>query len=98
MSAHGFDFSGKIQKAFTPDFWIILNSTFTYSRAKYKSIEEATDKPEWQKQVGHDISQQIGYIAEGLFHDQAEIDNAPTQSGTSVRATSATAMSTVMAR
>lgn len=81
VSAHGFDFSGKIQKAFTPDFWIILNSTFTYSRAKYKSIEEATDKPEWQKQVGHDISQQIGYIAEGLFHDQAEIDNAPTQSG-----------------
>lgn len=81
VSAHGFDFSGKIQKAFTPDFWIILNSTFTYSRAKYKSLEEATDKPAWQRQVGHDISQQIGYIAEGLFHDQAEIDNAPTQSG-----------------
>lgn len=81
VSAHGFDFSGKIQKAFTPDFWIILNSTFTYSRAKFKSIEEAADKPEWQRQVGHDISQQIGYIAEGLFRDQAEIDNAPTQSG-----------------
>lgn len=79
--AHGFDFSGKIQKAFTPDFWIILNTTFTYSRAKYNKLEEASDKPEWQKQVGHDISQQIGYIAEGLFHDQAEIDNAPTQSG-----------------
>lgn len=81
VSAHGFDFSGKIQKAFTPDFWVILNTTFTYSRAKYKSLEEASDKPEWQRQVGHDISQQIGYIAEGLFHDQAEIDNAPTQSG-----------------
>lgn len=81
VKAHGFDFSGKIQKAFTPDFWVILNTTFTYSRAKFKSLEEAADKPEWQRQVGHDISQQIGYIAEGLFHDQAEIDNAPTQSG-----------------
>lgn len=80
-SAHGFDFSGKIQKAFTPDFWIILNTTFTYSRAKYKALEEAADKPEWQRQVGHDISQQIGYIAEELFHDQAKIDNAPVQSG-----------------
>lgn len=79
--SHGIDFSGKIQKAFTPDFFIILNGTLTYNRAKYLSLEEATDKPKWQKKVGHDISQQVGYIAEGLFTDQAEIDNAPKQSG-----------------
>ena len=79
--SHGIDFSGKIQKAFTPDFFVILNTTLTYSRAKYLSLEEATDKPEWQKKVGHDISQQVGYIAEGLFTDQAEIDNSPKQSG-----------------
>lgn len=79
--SHGIDFSGKIQKAFTPDFYVILNTTFTYSRTKYLSLEEATDKPEWQRKVGHDISQQVGYIAEGLFTDQAEIDNSPKQSG-----------------
>ena len=79
--SHGIDFSGKIQKAFTPDFYVILNTTFTYSRTKYLSLEEATDKPIWQKKVGHDISQQVGYIAEGLFTDQAEIDNSPKQSG-----------------
>lgn len=79
--ARGIDFSGKIQHAFTPDFWVILNTTFTYNKSTFLELEEAADKPEWQKKVGHDLSQQIGYIAEGLFADQKEIDNAPKQSG-----------------
>ena len=53
----------------------------TYSESKYLEIEEATDKPVWQRKVGHEISQQVGYIAEGLFRDQAEIDNSPVQGG-----------------
>ncbi|MFO3728043.1 TonB-dependent receptor [Butyricimonas muris] len=79
--SRGIDLSGKIQHAFTPDFWMILNGTFTYSKAIYKDIEEATDKPEWQRKKGQELSQQIGYIAEGLFRDQAEIDNSPHQGG-----------------
>ena len=77
----GVDFSGKIQHAFSPDFWLILNGTFTYSKTIFQEIDEATDKPEWQIMKGQEISQQIGYIAEGLFRDQAEIDNSPTQGG-----------------
>ena len=61
--------------------WVILNATATYSESKYLEIEEATDKPVWQRKVGHEISQQVGYIAEGLFRDQAEIDNSPVQGG-----------------
>lgn len=81
VKSRGIDFSGKIQHAFTPDFWVILNGTFTYNKAKYMELEEAADRPEWQRKVGHEISQQVGYIAEGLFRDQAEIDNAPVQGG-----------------
>ena len=77
----GIDFSGKIQHAFSNDFWMILNGTLTYSKSIYKEIEEATGKPEWQRVKGQEISQQIGYIAEGLFRDQAEIDNSPVQGG-----------------
>jgi hypothetical protein len=58
-----------------------LNGTLTYSKVTYKEIEEATDKPEWQRLRGKEISQAIGYIAEGLFRDQAEIDNSPRQDG-----------------
>ncbi len=79
--SRGIDLSGKFQHAFTPDFWMILNGTFTYNKAVYKGVEEAANKPRWQKKSGHEISQQIGYIAEGLFRDQAEIDNSPTQGG-----------------
>ena len=79
VRSRGIDLSTKVQHAFTPDFWIILNGTLTYSKAVYKELEEATNKPEWQLKVGHEISQQVGYVAEGLFRDQAEIDNAPSQ-------------------
>ena len=77
----GLDFSGKIQHAFTPDFWIILNGTFTYSKAIIQELDEADDTPEWQSRIGHEISQQVGFIDQGLFRDQAEVDNAPTQNG-----------------
>ena len=79
--SRGVDLSLKVQKAFSNDCWMILNGTLTYNRVKYKAIEEALDKPSWQKKIGHEISQPIGYIAEGLFRDQAEIDNSPRQDG-----------------
>ncbi len=77
----GVDLSLKVQKAFNKDTWMILNGTLTYNKVTYKQIEEAVNKPEWQRKVGHEISQPIGYIAEGLFRDQAEIDNSPRQDG-----------------
>ena len=81
VRSRGIDLSGKVQHAFTPDFWTILSGTFTYNKAEYRDIEEAANKPKWQRKVGHEISQQIGYIAEGVFRDQAEIDNSPRQGG-----------------
>lgn len=80
VRSRGLDFNGKIQYALTSDLWIILNGTFTYNKAIYKKIEEATDKPVWQRKVGKEISQSIGYIDEGLFRDWAEINNSPRQS------------------
>lgn len=77
----GVDLSAKVQKAFSRDFYMILNGTFTYNKTVYKEIEEAYDKPEWQLKPGREISQAMGYIAEGLFRDQSEIDNAPRQDG-----------------
>ena len=79
--SRGIDFSGKIQHAFSPDFWVILNGTFTYSKAVYKELDEASDKPEWQSKIGHELSQQVGFVDQGLFRDQAEVDNAPIQNG-----------------
>lgn len=79
--SRGIDLSAKFQKQFTKDSYIILNATATYNKVIYKEIEEATNKPEWQRMQGKEISQAIGYIAEGLFRDQADIDNSPRQDG-----------------
>nr|WP_065219167.1 MULTISPECIES: TonB-dependent receptor [Butyricimonas] len=79
--SRGIDFSGKIQHSFNSDLWMILNGTLTYNKTIYKEIEEATDKPTWQRKVGKELSQQLGYIAEGLFRDEAEIANSPVQGG-----------------
>lgn len=79
--SNGIDLSGKIQHAFSSDLWVIFNGTFTYSKAVFKNIEESTNKPYWQIKKGQEISQQVGYIAEGLFRDEAEIANSPIQGG-----------------
>lgn len=79
--SQGFDLSAKFQHAFTKDLWMILTGTLTYNKVTFKEIEEAPDKPAWQRKKGREISQQMGYIAEGLFKDQADIDNSPRQDG-----------------
>lgn len=79
--SNGIDLSGKIQHAFSSDLWVIFNGTFTYNKARYDQIEEAMNKPSWQLKSGNEISQKIGYIAEGLFRDEAEIANSPFQGG-----------------
>lgn len=81
VRSRGLDVEAKIQHAFSNDLWIILTGTMTYSKATIFELDEAVDKPAWQRRIGKDISQQIGYIAEGLFQTQQEIDAAPTQSG-----------------
>lgn len=47
--SRGVDLSAKIQHAFSNDCWIILNGTLTYSKAIYKELEEAVDKPAYQR-------------------------------------------------
>lgn len=79
--SNGIDISGKFQHAFSSDLWVILNGTFTYSKAVYSSVDESPNKPAWQIKAGQEISQKIGYISEGLFRDENEILNSPVQGG-----------------
>lgn len=81
VKSQGLDFEGKIQHAINNDFWFIVSGTFTYNKATYLKKEQAIGKPEWQNVIGSDISQKFGYIADGLFQTQQEIDNAPYQDG-----------------
>lgn len=79
--SRGVDLAGKIRHAFPSGFRFILGGTFTYNKTIYTELDEASGVPAWQRKKGEEISRQLGYIAEGLFRDWAEINNAPVQGG-----------------
>ncbi len=76
----GFDFSLQYDKQIGEDFFISSRGTFTFARNKVLVNNEPaySDFPNLSA-VGYPIGTQLGYKAERLFIDQAEVDNSPVQ-------------------
>lgn len=76
----GFETELKYDKSFRNDLWLVINGTFTYASSKFKEYEEPdySDVP-WRSRIGLKVSQPMGYIAERLFIDDAEVLNSPRQ-------------------
>lgn len=80
VSNKGFDASIDYTHAFSDDFSMTLKSTFTYATNTVVS----NDEPEFTRYknlslVGYPVNSLLGYEAERLFIDQAEINNSPLQ-------------------
>lgn len=60
--------------------WI---GTLAYSRWLYYA-GDSENTPDYQKLTGKEVGAQLGFIAEGLFQSQEDIDNSPTISGSRV--------------
>lgn len=78
MRSTGFDgniaFSNKInQVAFT------LRANMTYQNTEVLEYDEAANALWYQMNKGYQLNQTRGYIALGLFENQADIDNSPEQ-------------------
>ncbi|SFF70339.1 TonB-dependent receptor [Sunxiuqinia elliptica] len=56
-----------------------LYGNFTFTRNKVIEMDEPLMEYEYRMRTGHPLGQRFGLIAEGLFRDQAEIDNSPEQ-------------------
>lgn len=79
-SSKGIDMSIDYQHYFNPDFWLTARGNFTYATSAYEVYEEPEYEREyWKSRVGYPINQTMGYIAERLFVDDAEVANSPTQ-------------------
>lgn len=78
----GIDLTLDYDKIFRNGAWMQLRANFTYATNEYVKYEEK-DYPgaPWRQRVGYPISQQWGYLAEGLFVDDEEVRNSPTQTG-----------------
>nr|WP_314561540.1 TonB-dependent receptor [uncultured Capnocytophaga sp.] len=75
----GFEFSANYNKKVNDNLHLSLKGNFTYSQNKYVDIDDLYYKYPWQIRTGRPIYHRVGYIAEGLFKSQEEIDNSPQQ-------------------
>lgn len=77
----GIEVSLNWHKEVFKDLDVDLRANFTYNKNKYKYYDEPNYEAEWKKKTGQPLSISWGYIAEGYFQNQEEIDNGPDQSG-----------------
>lgn len=76
----GFDFTLAYNKQIGDHFYISSRGTFTYARNNVDiNNEPAFSQFPNLSAIGYPIGTHLGYVAERLFIDQAEVDNSPVQ-------------------
>lgn len=75
----GFDLSASWKKEVVKDLWADLRFNLTYNKNWYEYKDEPNYPYVWKTETGKPLDRQIGYICDGFFETQQEIDNAPTQ-------------------
>lgn len=75
----GYEFSANWGHQFNDDLYLGLRGNFTYTQNKYVEVDLPEYQYPWLARTGYPLSYTFGYIAEGLFKSQEEIDNSPNQ-------------------
>ncbi len=76
----GYEFSINWRKELFKEFIIDMRGNLTYNKNKYIYKDEPNYPYVWKSDTGRPLSTTKGYIAEGLFASQEEINVSPTQS------------------
>lgn len=79
MSSYGADGNASWRQNISKDMNFTLRGNFTYSRNKVHNWEEAYPRYPYQEISGYPHGIIRGYISEGLFKDQHDIDTSPIQ-------------------
>lgn len=80
MENKGIDGFISYLKRINNDLSVNVKGTFTFAKNKVKANGAETPEKEYQSQISQPYGRSLGYVAEHLFVDQAEIDNCPDQS------------------
>lgn len=75
----GYELSATYRKQFSKHLAVEFRGNFTYTQNKYIDLDEPIYPYVWKTLTGKPLSATYGYIAEGLFQSQEEIDNSPVQ-------------------
>lgn len=79
---NGVDLALDYNKMLGKKGWIQARANLTYAKSKYTAYEEMDWGYPWKSRIGYPTTQTWGYIAEGLFIDDADVANSPKQFGT----------------
>jgi len=77
--SQAFETSINYTHSFPNSLYVSLMGNFTYAANRYAKLEEPAYDEAYRSLVGTPTSQIRGYIAERLFVDEADIQNAPVQ-------------------
>ena len=77
----GVEFSINWHKEIIKDLVMELRGNFTYNKNEYVYYDEPNYEAVWKRKIGQPLSNSWGYVAEGYFKDQADIDNHADQTG-----------------
>ena len=75
----GVDMSLTYNKVLKKDVTLSLHGSFTYAHNEVVDKDEPSNVEAYYSEIGHPVNSLRGYIAEGLFTSQEEIDNSPVQ-------------------
>jgi len=70
----GIEMSLNWHKRLTQDLTVATTGNFTFTSNKYIYKDEPNYPYSWQTDTGKPLNRTTGYLADGLFRDQAEID------------------------
>ncbi len=79
MTSYGTDGNIEYSRALNKDIRITFRGNYTYSRNNVRNWEEANPKYPYQEISGYPYGIIRGYISEGFFKDQHDIDTSPIQ-------------------
>ena len=78
----GIDGTFDLNKSIGKDWQIGFRGNFTWTRAKVIDDANAPWPYPWQQRIGRKFGQRFGYIDLGLFKDDKDVANSPSQPGT----------------
>lgn len=79
MQNQGIEMSLNYNHRFNKDLSFSFQGNFTYNQNKVTNYDEPIYPTVWKMQTGKPYGALFGYVAEGLFRSQEEIDNSPRQ-------------------
>lgn len=74
----GFDANLSYNRQVNENFFMNLRGTFTYTKNELLERDEPILPYAYLTEIGKPLNRYFGYISDGLYKDQADIDNSPT--------------------